>query len=204
MSLKAEHIHKSFGQLQVIVDLSMEVAEGDLFGFLGPNGAGKTTTMRMILDISRPDSGQITSNGKPVREVPRRTWGYLPEERGLYPKMEVEERLLFLASQLTFLETAYRLGLTSAQTSSLFAPPDLTVVRAQGNRSTSEIATGYVLAFSGGLLIYIAVAVYANNVAMGVAEEKSSRVMEILVNFVPGFPPAHIAWESCCTGNGLA
>ena len=97
MSLIVEHINKSFGQVQAIVDLSLEVEEGALFGFLGANGAGKTTTMRMILDIFRPDSGQITWNGKEVREVARRNWGYLPEERGLYPKMEVEEQLLFLA-----------------------------------------------------------------------------------------------------------
>jgi ABC-2 type transport system ATP-binding protein len=95
--LIVEHINKSFAQFQVIKDLSMEVREGSIFGFLGPNGAGKTTTMRMILDIIRPDSGRITWNGKDVREVPRRNWGYLPEERGLYPKVEVEEQLVFLA-----------------------------------------------------------------------------------------------------------
>jgi ABC-2 type transport system ATP-binding protein len=95
--LIVEHINKSFAQFQVIKDLSMEVREGSIFGFLGPNGAGKTTTMRMILDIIRPDSGHITWNGKDVREVPRRNWGYLPEERGLYPKVEVEEQLVFLA-----------------------------------------------------------------------------------------------------------
>ncbi|MBA2394204.1 MAG: ATP-binding cassette domain-containing protein, partial [Ktedonobacteraceae bacterium] len=75
----------------------MEVREGAMFGFLGANGAGKTTTMRMILDIIRPDSGQITWDGNNVREVPRQNWGYLPEERGLYPKMVVEDQLLFLA-----------------------------------------------------------------------------------------------------------
>jgi ABC-2 type transport system ATP-binding protein len=96
MSLSVEHINKSFGSFQAITDLSMKVKEGSLFGFLGPNGAGKTTTMRMILDIFRPDSGRITWNGKEIREVARRTFGYLPEERGLYPKMEVEEQLLFL------------------------------------------------------------------------------------------------------------
>src|ERR1700738_562277 len=97
MGLIVEHISKSFGTFEAIKDLSMEVEEGALFGFLGSNGAGKTTTMRMILDIIRPDSGQITWNGKDVRDVPRHNWGYLPEERGLYPKMEVEEQLLFLA-----------------------------------------------------------------------------------------------------------
>ena len=97
MGLVVEHINKSFAQFQAIKDLSMEVKEGAIFGFLGANGAGKTTTMRMILDILRPDSGRITWNGKDVREVLRRNWGYLPEERGLYPKMRVEEQLLFLA-----------------------------------------------------------------------------------------------------------
>src|SRR5579859_6454379 len=97
MGLVVEHINKSFGQFQAIKDLSMEVQEGAIFGFLGANGAGKTTTMRMILDILRPDSGSITWNGQDVREVLRRNWGYLPEERGLYPKMRVDEQLLFLA-----------------------------------------------------------------------------------------------------------
>src|SRR5579859_5445268 len=97
MGLVVEHINKSFGQFQAIKDLSMEVQEGAIFGFLGANGAGKTTTMRMILDILRPDSGSITWNGQDVSKVPRHYWGYLPEERGLYPKMKVDEQLLFLA-----------------------------------------------------------------------------------------------------------
>ena len=97
MGLTLEHVNKSFGQLHVIKDLSMEVKEGSIFGFLGPNGAGKTTTMRMILDIIRPDSGSITWNGKDVREIPRHNLGYLPEERGLYPKVKVQDQLVFLA-----------------------------------------------------------------------------------------------------------
>lgn len=97
MGLIVEHINKSFSEIQAVKDLSMEVREGTIFGFLGANGAGKTTTMRMILDILRPDSGRITWNGQPVSEVPRHNWGYLPEERGLYPKMTVEDQLLYLA-----------------------------------------------------------------------------------------------------------
>jgi ABC-2 type transport system ATP-binding protein len=97
MGLQLQGVSKAFGSFQAIKDLSLEVREGALFGFLGANGAGKTTTMRMILDLFRPDTGQITWNGKEVREVPRRNWGYLPEERGLYPKMRVDEQLLFLA-----------------------------------------------------------------------------------------------------------
>ena len=97
MSLMVEHVNKWFGSFQAIKDLSMDVREGVMFGFVGPNGAGKTTTMRMILDLLRPDSGAITWNGVPVSEVPRREFGYLPEERGLYPRMETQEQLLFLA-----------------------------------------------------------------------------------------------------------
>ena len=97
MGLHVEQVNKAFAGVRVITDLSMEVREGTIFGFLGPNGAGKTTTMRMILDILRPDSGWITWNGQEVSVVPRRAFGYLPEERGLYPKVEVEEQLLFLA-----------------------------------------------------------------------------------------------------------
>ncbi len=97
MGLVVEHVSKSFEGFQAVHDLSMEVREGSIFGFLGANGAGKTTTMRMILDIIRPDHGLITWNGSPTRSVARHRWGYLPEERGLYPKMAVEEQLLFLA-----------------------------------------------------------------------------------------------------------
>src|SRR5215471_3898020 len=97
MGLVVEHINKSFANFKVITNLSMEVREGSIFGFLGANGAGKTTTMRMILDILRPDSGSITRNGMDVRQLPRKILGYLPEERGLYPKMRVDEQLLFLA-----------------------------------------------------------------------------------------------------------
>jgi ABC-2 type transport system ATP-binding protein len=97
MGLILRDVSKSFGSFQAIKDLFIEVREGALFGLLGANGAGKTTTMRMILDLFRPDSGQITWNGSDVREVPRRAWGYLPEERGLYPNMRVDEQLLFLA-----------------------------------------------------------------------------------------------------------
>jgi ABC-2 type transport system ATP-binding protein len=97
MSLTIEHINKWFGAFQAITDLSMDVREGVIFGFVGPNGAGKTTTMRMTLDLLRPDSGQITWYGAPISTIPRRDFGYLPEECGLYPRMEVQEQLLFLA-----------------------------------------------------------------------------------------------------------
>ena len=91
-----------------------------------------------------------------------------------------------LAQQLNALDAAHRLGLTQAQTASLFAAPALSVVstqqQSQDTRPESEIITGYILAYAGNILIYIAVLLYGMSVAMGIAEEKGSRVMEILVN----------------------
>ncbi|MGI8857038.1 MAG: ABC transporter ATP-binding protein [Thermomicrobiales bacterium] len=97
MSLEIQGVSKTFGTFTAVRDVSFTAEEGQIFGFLGTNGAGKTTTMRIVLDILRPDTGSVTWNGTPNTDVPRRAWGYLPEERGLYPKMIVEDQLLFLA-----------------------------------------------------------------------------------------------------------
>lgn len=97
MSLAVQGITKTYGTFTAVDDVTFAAAEGEIFGFLGTNGAGKTTTMRVILDILRPDHGTVTWHGQANTAVPRRAWGYLPEERGLYPKMIVEEQLLFLA-----------------------------------------------------------------------------------------------------------
>jgi ABC-2 type transport system ATP-binding protein len=75
----------------------MAVPPGSIFGLLGPNGAGKTTTLRMIMDIIAPDSGEVLFAGRPRRREDLRRIGYLPEERGLYRKMRVQDQLLFLA-----------------------------------------------------------------------------------------------------------
>jgi len=97
MTLTIEHVTKSYGSFRAVDDVSFTVTPGRIFGFLGTNGAGKTTTMRMILDIFRPDAGTISWNGVATRDIPRSDFGYLPEERGLYPKMAVDDQLLFLA-----------------------------------------------------------------------------------------------------------
>ncbi|HEY7590108.1 MAG TPA: ATP-binding cassette domain-containing protein, partial [Candidatus Limnocylindrales bacterium] len=97
MSLRIEAVSKRFGAVQALDRLSFDVPRGQVFGFLGANGAGKTTTMRIALGVLRADSGEITWDGRPSRDLPRRTWGYLPEERGLYPRMTVLEQLVFFA-----------------------------------------------------------------------------------------------------------
>ena len=95
MALVLDDLVKRFGATTALDGVSFTVEPGEIFGFLGANGAGKTTTMRIILDIIRADSGTTTWNGIPSAEAPRRTWGYLPEERGLYPRMEVLDQLVF-------------------------------------------------------------------------------------------------------------
>jgi ABC-2 type transport system ATP-binding protein len=98
MSLVVDSISKQFGPIQALDGVSFSVEPGRIFGLLGANGAGKTTAMRIVLDILRADGGSVTWNGRPNTEVPRKTWGYLPEERGLYLRMRVMEVLSFFAS----------------------------------------------------------------------------------------------------------
>lgn len=96
MTLKIEHVTKRFGDFTAVDDLSLTVGEGTMHGFLGANGAGKTTTFRMILGLLNANEGQITWNNQAISYATSPEIGYLPEERGLYPKMKVEEQLVFL------------------------------------------------------------------------------------------------------------
>jgi len=97
MSLAVHGLLKQFGAVTALDGLELEVPEQHVFGFLGSNGAGKTTTMRIALGVLRADGGTITWRGEDHRSLPRQTWGYLPEERGLYPKMTVLQQLVFFA-----------------------------------------------------------------------------------------------------------
>ncbi|HEV8402897.1 MAG TPA: ATP-binding cassette domain-containing protein [Candidatus Limnocylindrales bacterium] len=98
MSLEIDRVTKRFGSTTALDRLTFEVGRGEVFGFLGANGAGKTTTMRICLGIVVADDGAIRWDGRPVAELPRRTWGYLPEERGLYPRMNVLDQLVYFGS----------------------------------------------------------------------------------------------------------
>jgi len=96
MELKVNKICKSFGEKQVLKDISFTVKAGEAFGYLGRNGAGKTTSIRILTDIFRADSGEILLDGKPIDRTKVRM-GYLPEERGLYPKSKVGEQMIYIA-----------------------------------------------------------------------------------------------------------
>jgi ABC-2 type transport system ATP-binding protein len=95
-TLRVENISKSFNGLQAVNEISFSINEGRIFGLLGPNGAGKTTAMRLIMNIIIPDSGEIYLFGNSFREQHKNRIGYLPEERGLYPKMKLLDHLQFL------------------------------------------------------------------------------------------------------------
>ncbi len=97
-AVEIDHVTKVYGDKPVVSDLSFAVGEGDLFGLIGPNGAGKTTTIRMLMDITRPDSGTITLFGRRLDESMKGSLGYLPEERGLYRKQKVVDSIKYLAS----------------------------------------------------------------------------------------------------------
>ncbi|MGB3543176.1 ABC transporter ATP-binding protein [Rubrivirga sp.] len=95
--LRLENVTKRYGQTVAVDDVSFRAEPGRLFGLLGPNGAGKTSTIRMVTFITTPDVGTITLGDEPVGPGTQRRMGYLPEERGLYRKLKVEEQLVYLA-----------------------------------------------------------------------------------------------------------
>lgn len=92
------HITKAFGEFTAVSDLSLAVYPGRIYGLLGPNGAGKTTTIRMIVNITAPDSGRIEIFGRQITAQLQDRIGYLPEERGLYKKMKVGDQIKFFAA----------------------------------------------------------------------------------------------------------
>jgi len=97
-AVSLDAVVKSFGDKPAVDGLSFDVPTGTIFGLLGRNGAGKTTTIRMLLDIIRPDTGRVEVLGSPAGDGTRDRVGYLPEERGLYPKMKLREMLGFQGS----------------------------------------------------------------------------------------------------------
>jgi len=97
VSLEVDRVTKRFGSVTALDEIEFSVPRGSVFGFLGANGAGKTTTMRVCLGILEADAGEVRWDGVPSTELPRRTWGYLPEERGLYARLTVLDQLVYFA-----------------------------------------------------------------------------------------------------------
>ncbi|UHA75000.1 ABC transporter ATP-binding protein [Paenibacillus sp. 481] len=95
--LQLTEVIKQYGDKRAVNGISFDVEQGEIYGLLGANGAGKTTTMRMVLGLIYPDEGQILYNGKAYSKELHSVFGYLPEERGMYPKIKVSEQVTYLA-----------------------------------------------------------------------------------------------------------
>jgi ABC-2 type transport system ATP-binding protein len=95
-SLTLDRLNKTFGSVRALRDLSFDVSAGEIFGFVGSNGAGKSTAMRIVLGVLASDSGEVRWDGSPIDHHTRSRIGYMPEERGLYPRMKVGEQLAYL------------------------------------------------------------------------------------------------------------
>lgn len=95
--LEVAEVSKQYGDKTAVNQINLQVERGEIYGLLGANGAGKTTTMRMVLGLIYPDAGAIRYKGKPYSSDLSRILGYLPEERGLYPKIKVSDQLIYLA-----------------------------------------------------------------------------------------------------------
>lgn len=95
--MEFQSVSKSFSEKSIVKDISFSMRRGEIFGLLGPNGAGKTTLIRLLLDIIRPDTGEINVFGKLLNPTAKNRIGYLPEERGLYRKTELLDMLVYLA-----------------------------------------------------------------------------------------------------------
>ena len=146
--LELRDVSKTYAGVRALDRCAFHVFPGRLTGFVGPNGAGKTTAMRVIFGLATPDSGTVIWNGDPVDAAVRRRFGYMPEERGLYPRMRVREQLVFLGrlSGLTPKEAARAtdlwldtLGLTDRATARL---DDLS----HGNQQRVQFAAALLLA----------------------------------------------------------
>jgi ABC-2 type transport system ATP-binding protein len=97
-AVEVSKVSKRFGDVEAAKDISFEVEPGEIFGLIGPNGAGKTTVIRMLMEIIKPDSGDVRILGEPLQEATKNIIGYLPEERGLYKKLTVVDTLSYLAA----------------------------------------------------------------------------------------------------------
>jgi ABC-2 type transport system ATP-binding protein len=95
--LELTDLARRYGDVVALDGISFSVGAGQLYGFVGPNGAGKTTAMRIVLGVLSPDRGEVRWRGRPVEPATRSRFGYMPEERGLYPKMRVRDQLVYLA-----------------------------------------------------------------------------------------------------------
>lgn len=139
-------ISKSFGDLRALDDVTFTVLPGRLTGFVGRNGAGKTTAMRIVLGVLAGDAGTVTLHGSPVGAADRRRFGYMPEERGLYPKMKVLDQVAYLARLHGFgkRDALDRAAAVLARLGLAERTGDLVETLSLGNQQRAQIAAALV------------------------------------------------------------
>jgi ABC-2 type transport system ATP-binding protein len=144
--LSIHAISRSFKGNQALKDVSFEVHDGLMTGFVGANGAGKTTAMRIILGVLAPDSGEVRVDGRPITADDRAQFGYMPEERGLYPKMQVHEQLVYLGRLhgMTSAAAAMRADLLLEQLGLGERSRDTLESLSLGNQQRAQIAAALV------------------------------------------------------------
>ena len=144
--LEIRDLHKRFGDVVALAGCTFQVERGRMLGFLGPNGAGKTTAMRSIFGLVRPDSGEVKWDGAPITPQDRLRFGYMPEQRGLYPKMQVSDQLRYFgrlhgmspaAANSAAMEWLARLGLADRVSDNLEA-------LSHGNQQRVQLAAAMV------------------------------------------------------------
>ncbi len=144
--ISVQNVHRFFGDKHVLKDISFDIRPGLMTGFVGGNGAGKTTTMRIILGVLAANEGRVLVDGKPISTDYRANIGYMPEERGLYPKMKVIDQLVYLGqlhgmsaadAKQRSLELLDRLGLVGK-------PTDTLESLSLGNQQRAQIAAALV------------------------------------------------------------
>jgi ABC-2 type transport system ATP-binding protein len=145
-ALEVDRVSKRYGEVVALDGMTFEVRAGELFGFVGSNGAGKTTTMRIALGVLAADAGEVRWNGEPITFANRRRIGYMPEERGLYPRMKVLDQLVYLA-ELHGLSTNAAIGAAERWVArlGLRARRDEEVQKlSQGNQQRVQLAAALV------------------------------------------------------------
>ena len=111
--IELRHLTRTFGEIRAVDDVGFTVPAGLLTGFVGGNGAGKTTTMRMLMGVLAPTAGEVLWDGRPITQHDRRRFGYMPEERGLYPKQPVLDQLVYLGRLRGLSASAARTSVTT-------------------------------------------------------------------------------------------
>ena len=135
--LEVVDLVRTYGPVRALDGMSFGVRPGAVTGFLGPNGAGKTTTMRAVFGLTALDSGTVRFDGRPIDFAERRRFGYLPEERGLYPTMTVLDQLVFLG-ELRGLARAEAAGAGRRAGSATSGSPTGRATRSRSSRSATS------------------------------------------------------------------